>query len=84
MNGHTSSHGTFIKVKRKLLSKQQQLMSFCFAEGVKDKDKALLMATLANIATVRDNTYHLMRHVWNDVQEDWPFYTEQDRQMLKR
>lgn len=59
-------------------------MSCCFAEGVKDKDKALLMATLANIATVRDNTYHLMRHVWNDVQEDWPFYTEQDRQKLKR
>lgn len=72
MNGHTSSHGKFLK------------MSCCFAEGVKDKDKALLMATLANIATVRDNTYHLMRHVWNDVQEDWPFYTEQDRQMLKR
>lgn len=56
----------------------------CVADGVRDKDKTLLMATLANIATVRDNTYHLMRHVWNDVQEDWPFYTEQDRQMLKR
>lgn len=33
---------------------------------------------------MRDNTYHLHRHIWNDVQEDWPFYSEQDRQMLKR
>lgn len=31
-----------------------------------------------------DNTYHLHRHIWNDVHEDWPFYTEQDRQCLKR
>lgn len=33
---------------------------------------------------MRDNTYHLHRHIWNDVQEDWPFYEEQDRQTLKR
>jgi len=33
---------------------------------------------------MRDNTYHLHRHIWNDVHEDWPFYTEQDRQCLKR
>lgn len=26
----------------------------------------------------------LHRHVWNDVHEDWPFYTEQDRATLKR
>jgi hypothetical protein len=54
------------------------------SEGIKEKDRAHLMSTLASVATVRDNTYHLMRHVWNDVQEDWPFFTEQDRQMLKR
>lgn len=33
---------------------------------------------------MRDNSYHLHRHIWNDVHEDWPFYTEQDRQSLKR
>lgn len=31
-----------------------------------------------------NNTYHLHRHMWNDVHEDWPFYTEQEKQMLKR
>lgn len=59
-------------------------MSVVVAEGIRDRDKTQLMSTLSSIASVRDNTYHLMRHVWNDVQEDWPFYTEQDRQMLKR
>jgi hypothetical protein len=36
------------------------------------------------VAVLRDNTYQLIRNIWNDVQEDWPFYTEQERQLLKR
>lgn len=39
---------------------------------------------LKQVAYMRDNTYHLHRHIWNDVQEDWPFYTEQERTMLRR
>ena len=26
---------------------------------------------------MKDNTYHLHRHMWNDVSEDWQFYSEQ-------
>jgi RNA polymerase II elongation factor ELL len=33
---------------------------------------------------MKDNTYHLMRHIWNDVSEDWPFYTEEERQSFRR
>ena len=55
-----------------------------FLDGLKEKDRSNLMNTILSVATIKDNTYHLMRHVWNDVQEDWPFYTEQDKQMLKR
>lgn len=39
---------------------------------------------LKQVAFMRDNTYHLHRYVWNDVQEDWPYYTEQEKAMLKR
>jgi len=39
---------------------------------------------LKQVAYMRDNTYHLHRHIWNDVQEDWPFYTEQEKTMLRR
>ena len=33
---------------------------------------------------MKDNTYHLLRHIWNDVSEDWPFYTEEERQSFRR
>lgn len=39
---------------------------------------------LKQVAFMRDNTYHLHRYVWNDVQEDWPYYSEQEKAMLKR
>lgn len=39
---------------------------------------------LKQVAFMRDNTYHLHRYVWNDVQEEWPYYTEQEKAMLKR
>lgn len=43
-----------------------------------------MMTLLRQVASMRDNSYHLHRHVWNDVQEDWPFYTEQEKAMLRR
>lgn len=55
-----------------------------FSEGLYEKDKKQLARALLEVATMKDNTYNLIRSVWNDVQEDWPFYTEQDRQILKR
>ena len=33
---------------------------------------------------MKDNTYHLKRDIWNDVSEDWPFYTEEERQAFRR
>jgi hypothetical protein len=39
---------------------------------------------LKSISYIRDNAYELHRRVWNDVHEDWPFYSEQDRATLKR
>ncbi|XP_063709535.1 RNA polymerase II elongation factor Ell isoform X2 [Culicoides brevitarsis] len=53
-------------------------------DGIKDKEKHCIATVLKQISFMRDNTYHLHRHIWNDVQEDWPFYEEQDRQTLKR
>ena len=57
----------------------------CFVpDGLRDRDRNSLMTVLMQVAVMRDNTYQLIRHVWNDVQEDWPFYSEQERQLLKR
>lgn len=54
------------------------------AEGMREKEKPIMTTLLRQVAFIRDNTYHLHRYVWNDVQEDWPFYTEQERTMLRR
>jgi len=58
--------------------------SCCVPDGLRDKDRNSLTTVLMQVAVMRDNTYQLIRHVWNDVQEDWPFYSEQERQLLKR
>lgn len=56
-----------------------------FLDGISEKDKKLFPQILSQVARLaKDNTYHPVRGVWNDVQEDWPFYTEQDRQTLRR
>ncbi|XP_018306154.1 LOW QUALITY PROTEIN: RNA polymerase II elongation factor Ell [Mycetomoellerius zeteki] len=53
-------------------------------EGLRERERPVMQTLLKQVAYMRDNTYHLYRHIWNDVQEDWPFYTEQEKTMLRR
>lgn len=57
---------------------------FRFLEGIKERERSIMTTILKQVAYMRDNTYQLHRYVWNDVQEDWPYYTEQEKAMLKR
>lgn len=52
------------------------------AEGVREKNG--MSSILKQISSMKDNCYYLNRAMWNEVNEDWPFYTETERQMLKR
>jgi len=61
-----------------------KLLILRFLDGLKDKDRTQIMSVLSHIAISKDNAYHLLRHVWNDVQEDWPFYSSQDLIVFKR
>lgn len=61
-----------------------RLLISCLSEGLKEKDKKLIMNVLSAIGLMKDQAYHLARHIWNDVHDDWPFYTDQERQILKR
>ena len=54
------------------------------ADGIREKDKKLIMTVLSNVTLMKDQAYHLARHVWNDIHDDWPFYTDQEKQILKR
>lgn len=64
--------------------KKPELHAKLTQDGIRGQEKNCITQALKAIASMRDNVYYLHRHMWNDVQEDWPFYSEQDRQTLKR
>ncbi|EGI63088.1 RNA polymerase II elongation factor ELL [Acromyrmex echinatior] len=64
--------------------KKPELYERIKKEGLRERERPVMQTLLKQVAYMRDNTYHLYRHIWNDVQEDWPFYTEQERTMLRR
>ncbi|XP_055596380.1 RNA polymerase II elongation factor Ell isoform X2 [Uranotaenia lowii] len=64
--------------------KKPELYAKIRQDGVRPQEVDRVQQVLSTVASMKDNVYYLHRHIWNDVQEDWPFYSEQDRQILKR
>ncbi|XP_013781597.1 RNA polymerase II elongation factor ELL-like [Limulus polyphemus] len=64
--------------------KKPELLTRLMKDGIKEKDKKSLSAILSQVAVLKDNSFSLVRHVWNEVQDDWPFYTPQERELMKR
>ncbi|KAF9422484.1 hypothetical protein HW555_001882 [Spodoptera exigua] len=64
--------------------KKPELYARLSTEGIKEKERSFLNKILSQISILKDNTYQLRRNVWNDVNEDWPFYTEEEKRILKR
>ena len=57
----------------------------CCADGIREKDKNMLGGVLKAVAVLnKDNSYSLAKHAWQDVRNDWPYYTDVDRQLLKK
>ena len=57
-----------------------------FADGIKEKDKDGMSSILNSVAVFshRDNSYILNKHLYDVVRDDWPGYTDVDKQLLKR
>ncbi|TRY62348.1 hypothetical protein DNTS_025880 [Danionella cerebrum] len=55
-------------------------------EGLTPQDKETLDSLLQQVANLnsKDNTFTLKDGMFNEVQKDWPGYTEVDQQILKR
>ena len=66
--------------------KHRDIITLLFSDGMREKDKKgnLLSCLLREVAECKNNVYELKRAMWNDVNEDWPFYTVEDRAALKR
>lgn len=61
-----------------------KVATFSLPDGIRDKDKKHITMILKQVSYMKDNSYFLLRHIWNDVSEDWPFYSEQERQAFRR
>ncbi|XP_059169758.1 RNA polymerase II elongation factor ELL2-like [Physella acuta] len=65
--------------------KKPELILRLQKDGIREKDKNSLGSVLQQVATLnRDNSYTLSRAGWADVRQDWPFYSEQDKILLKK
>jgi len=64
--------------------KKPELLVRISKDGLRDRDRKNITQELKSISFLKDNSYHLMRHIWNDVHEEWPFFSEEERHTLKR
>lgn len=64
--------------------KMPDLLARLMKDGLGDKDRQCLNSILSKVAVLKDSTYTFAKHTWSEIQDDWPFYTEFERQLLKR
>ncbi|CAB4068452.1 RASA1 [Lepeophtheirus salmonis] len=63
---------------------RERLNSRLHRDGLRDKDKKCINQVIKQVSVMKDNTYSLLRHLWNDVSEDWPYYTDQEKATFRR
>uniref|UniRef100_A0A182JXX5 OCEL domain-containing protein n=1 Tax=Anopheles christyi TaxID=43041 RepID=A0A182JXX5_9DIPT len=64
--------------------KRPELVVKLQQDGVRKEEMKCTQQILKTISSTRDGVLILHRNIWNEVQDDWPFYSEQDRQAIKR
>ncbi|XP_038073943.1 RNA polymerase II elongation factor ELL-like [Patiria miniata] len=65
--------------------KKPELILRLQKDGIAMKDKNQLSNILSQVATLsRENAYILNKHLYSEVQEDWPLYSDVDRQLLRK
>ncbi|XP_077989529.1 RNA polymerase II elongation factor ELL-like [Glandiceps talaboti] len=64
--------------------KKPELVLRLQRDHVNQKDKTQLGSILQQVATMKDNAFTLNKHLYNEVKEDWPLYSEDDKQLIRR
>ncbi|RUS80872.1 hypothetical protein EGW08_011343, partial [Elysia chlorotica] len=65
--------------------KKPELIHRLQKDGIREKDKNSLAAILQQVAVMnKDNSYTLARGGWAYVRLEWPFYSDEDKVLLKR
>ena len=52
--------------------------------GIRQMEQKAVSVVLRQIAQFKDNAYYLQPKFWNEVDYDWPFFTDEERGVLKR
>ena len=76
-----------IKKSNRTVVKKSTLSNKYFknlSDGLREKERKELWPLVKQVSVTKDNTFNLQRHIWNDVSEDWPFYSEEERQAFRR
>ncbi|XP_071550671.1 RNA polymerase II elongation factor ELL2 isoform X2 [Panulirus ornatus] len=64
--------------------RKPEILNRLYSDGVKEKDKRQMTSVLNSVSQVKENIHHLARHLWSEVREDWPFYTDKEKEVVKR
>ncbi|KAK8727748.1 hypothetical protein OTU49_009445, partial [Cherax quadricarinatus] len=64
--------------------RKPEILNKLYSDGVKEKDRRQMTSVLNSVSQIKENIHHLARHLWSEVKEDWPFYTEKEKEVVKR
>ncbi|XP_033209034.1 RNA polymerase II elongation factor Ell-like [Belonocnema kinseyi] len=64
--------------------KKPDIYERIYREGCREKDRSKISEHLTEIAFKRDHFYLLKKSVWNNVQDNWIYYTEEEKSLLKK
>ncbi|KAF8787813.1 RNA polymerase II elongation factor ELL like protein [Argiope bruennichi] len=64
--------------------KKPEILLKLRTEGVNEKDKNNLTGILAQVSTMKKNSYYLSDGLWNEVQENWKFYSPDDAEIVRK
>ncbi|GAB6019015.1 hypothetical protein CHUAL_000646 [Chamberlinius hualienensis] len=65
--------------------KLPELLARLMKDGLVDKDKPSVSSILNKVGTSKDGSrYIVTKEAWSEVQDDWPYYSEFEKQLVKR
>ena len=64
--------------------KRVELLARLMRDGLRENEKINIDLVLAQVAQNIGDSYTLAKHVYSAVRSDWPFYSDWDKQLLKR
>ncbi|CAL1299420.1 unnamed protein product [Larinioides sclopetarius] len=64
--------------------KRPELLMRLKHEGVREKDKNKLTSILPQISVLKGNIYYLANYLWNEVQDNWKFCTQEEAEIIRK